>query len=103
MCKYCIEMSLKATQEENIRCPLCKTFNEENPLDFQSILSDETSLVDQEIEVVNLTSKRKTDQEIFDEIYQSVVRKRTLMNRNVAAETVRIVEPYVIDLTDTDV
>ena len=78
MCEECIEGSLKVTGQLKVICPLCKTVNEENPLHVLPVL-DDWLLEQQQKEVIGLTltveKKRKRDQDIFDGLYEQVVRR----------------------------
>jgi len=40
MCKGCIDKSIEITGQRQLKCPLCKTVNSENPLDFQPLFEE---------------------------------------------------------------
>jgi len=98
MCENCITMSLRAAGEQNVTCPLCKTFNEENPLDFQAVTEDMLK-----VNEPNLHQKRKYDcieEDEFLKAWKQMFAGVMKRPADDSVEAVTIVQPEVIDLTE---
>jgi len=108
MCENCITGLLAATGEQNIRCPLCKTFCQENPLDFEAISEDMLKIDEPVLRRKGEYVDQETG-ETFLQMWDRVMKRRVappptgvIERRNIAAEAVTIVQPNVIDLTVAD-
>ena len=104
MCEQCIERSIEVTGQSKVRCPLCKTVNDSNPMDFEPISEDMLKVHEPKLRRKGEIVDQDTG-ETFLEMWTRVFRRRVerVSAPTPAVEAVTIVQPDIIDLTVADV